>query len=405
MPLVAAAVAPVSRVERIEVLDVLRGFALSGILFVNIETFSGHDYLTRAQAEALPGGSLDRIVTFLVAWLVHAKFYSLFSLLFGIGFAVFMQRAAAKGASPAPLFRRRLTGLLIIGLAHSILLWFGDILHVYAIFGFMLLPFHRASQQTILRWSIGLLLLPIAVHGAMVLAALASGTAVAAGEGPRAAVLTRAIEAFHTGSYAEVVRANALLTVAGFVIRRLLQMQAIRVYGMFLLGLYITRRGLLDRRPRRSTLWRIVGWGLLIGLPAAALAAQLPAPRLLPERTVAAWLQTTSESISAFALCLAYASAVVLMFDHPRWRALVAPLASFGRTALTNYLLQTVICVVLFYGVGFGLFMRLGLAYVLLIAVAIVAIQVVASRLWMARYAYGPAEYAWRRFTYGRVAR
>lgn len=396
-----ATVAPVTRAERIEALDVLRGFALSGILFVNIETFSGHDYLSPAQAAALPGGSWDGVATFLVAWLIHAKFYSLFSLLFGLGFAVFMQRAAAKGASPAPLFKRRLTGLLIIGLAHSVLLWFGDILHVYAIFGFLLLLFRDASPRTILRWSLALLILPIALHGLFLAGALVTGAAAAAADGPRPAVLTRAIDAFHTGGPGELLRANALLTVVGFIVRRVVQMQAVRVLAMFLLGLYISRRGWLEQPPESPVLRRIVVWGLIVGLPTGAAAAVLPAPRLLPEPTVAAWLETTTESISALALCLAYASAIVLLLRTEGGRRLLAPLGAFGRMALTNYLMQTIICIAIFYGIGFGLFMTLGLPYVLAVAVAIVVVQVVVSRLWMACYPYGPAELAWRTFTYG----
>jgi uncharacterized protein len=394
-------VAPLPRAERIEVLDVLRGFALSGILFVNIGTFSGRDFLSAARAEALPGGRLDGLVTFLVSWLIHAKFYSLFSLLFGIGFAVFMQRAAAKGASPAPLFRRRLTGLLIIGLAHSMLLWFGDILHLYALLGFLLLPFHRAAPRTILRWSLAFLALPLLLHGLAVLAAVAAGRTAPAAGGPPPAALAGAIQSLRAGSYGAIVRANVVLTANGFAFHRLLQMQAIRVYGMFLLGLYLTRSGLLERRPDRTTLWRVVGWGLLIGLPTGVAAARLPAPRLLPQVTMTAWLQTTTESIAAFALSLAYASAIVLMFEHPRGRRILSPLADYGRTALTNYIAQTAICMVIFYGIGFGLFMRLASPYLMIIATSIVAIQVGISRLWMKRFKHGPAEFAWRWFTYG----
>lgn len=396
--------APVARGERLEILDVLRGFALSGILFVNIETLSGHDFLSAEQARALPGGGLDPLMSFLVSWLVHAKFYSLFSLLFGIGFAVFMQRAAARGVPAAPLFRRRLFGLLLIGLLHSVLLWFGDILHVYALVGFLLVPFYSASPRKILRWSAIVLVLPIVLHGLLVVgAALAPAGATGAADSSRPDLLVRAVEAYRAGGYLEVLRANAVLTVVGFVLRRVLQMQALRVYGMFLLGFYISRRGLLEVARDRAMLRRSVVWGLALGLPASAAAAVLPTPRLVPEPTFVAWAQTTSESIGALGLCLAYAAAIVLLFERPSWRRWLASLSSFGRTALTNYLLQTLACVAVFYGIGFGLFMRVSLAYAFLFAIAIITCQLVASPLWLARFAYGPAEYGWRRFTYARV--
>ncbi len=408
--------APIPRGERIEILDVLRGFALCGILFANIEIMSGYDGLPAERARELAGAALDPALGFLVAWLVHAKFYSLFSLLFGVGFAIFMQRAEARGAPAAPLFRRRLVGLLLIGLLHSILLWFGDILHVYAVLGFLLVPFHRASPRAILRWSAIFLLLPVVLHGLLVLGAAmrpapagASAAPAATGSsasGGRPEAIARAVEAFSAGSYVQVVQANLLFTVVGFVVRRLLQMQALRIYGMFLLGFYITRRGwLVGGAPLdRATLRRVLGWGLAIGLPTGAAAALLPAPRLLPSATGAGWALTTCESTSALALCLAYAAAIVLLLERPRWRAVLVPLASLGRTALSNYLLQTVACVALFYGIGLGLYGRVSLARILLCAIAILLAQLVASRLWLTRFPQGPAEWAWRRFTYARHA-
>src|SRR4029453_17005550 len=119
----------------------------------NIVPLSGAWMFNLGDPTTLPGAWLDPAAEFFLELLVHAKFYSLFSLLFGVGFAIFLDRAAARGVNPARLFRRRLTGLLIIGLVHSILIWFGDILNVYALLGFLLLPFRKRSDRTLLTWA------------------------------------------------------------------------------------------------------------------------------------------------------------------------------------------------------------------------------------------------------------
>src|SRR5919106_3021606 len=120
---------PVSGAERIELLDVLRGFALLGILLANIEVFSGMIFQS---PETRPWSGADRTAAFVVDVLVHEKFYSIFSLLFGIGFSIIMRRTVERGGAFASLFRRRIAILLAIGLAHAILIWAGDILVLYA---------------------------------------------------------------------------------------------------------------------------------------------------------------------------------------------------------------------------------------------------------------------------------
>src|SRR5256885_196750 len=119
---------PVAPTERMDVLDVIRGVAVLGILVVNIYAFSGYGFITDAQKRALPWGRFDPIADDLVTFLAEGKFYCLFSFLFGVGFSVFIQRASARGGNAVGLFKRRLVGLLSIGLVHSLLIWFGDIL-------------------------------------------------------------------------------------------------------------------------------------------------------------------------------------------------------------------------------------------------------------------------------------
>lgn len=389
---------PVSPAERIEVLDVIRGIAVSGILFVNIMAFSGIEFVNPAQLSTLPLHSLDSVTAFLVNLLVHAKFYSLFSLLFGIGFAIFMQRADARGVPAIPLFRRRLIGLLVIGVVHSIMLWFGDILHLYALLGFLLIVFYRTPSRRLLHWGVLFLALPVVLHAFLVVAGPSGAPDGSGGDIPP--VIARSIEAFDHGGYPAVVRANTVFAAAGLVLHRFLSMQALRVFGMFLLGLYVVRRGLLDVEAHRGWYRRAALWGLAIGLPASAAAALLP-PSLLPQPTWESWGRSFFEAVGALALCTAYATSIALLWRSPGMQRLLRVFAPLGRMALTGYLLQSVIAIAVFYGLGGGLFGDMSLTAAELVAIGVVLVELGIASAWLRRHPQGPLEWLWRRFTYG----
>jgi uncharacterized protein len=145
-----AAPAPVQGTERMDALDAVRGAAVLGILLANIVAMSGFSLLPPDHYRSIPLAEWHETTFFMMLFLIEGKFYSLFSLLFGVGFAVFVQRATARGADAARMFKRRLTGLLIIGLIHTFLIWMGDILAVYAVTGFALVPFLRRDDRTVL---------------------------------------------------------------------------------------------------------------------------------------------------------------------------------------------------------------------------------------------------------------
>jgi uncharacterized protein len=159
-----AVTAPVATAERLDVLDVLRGVAVFGILLVNIESFIGYGLLPAGRMGSTPGAMFDQAASLLVEIFVQGKFYCLFSFLFGVGFSVFIQRARAKGADAVRLFRRRLTGLLLIGLLHGIVMWYGDILASYAVIGFGLIPFLRRDDRAALRAGLLWLASPVAFY-------------------------------------------------------------------------------------------------------------------------------------------------------------------------------------------------------------------------------------------------
>src|SRR5687768_15740715 len=152
-------ISPVASHERIEILDVLRGIAVCGILIGNMQWFSGYGMMPAILTEQ--ASLSDQITTFLVHLLIEGKFYSIFSFLFGFGFALQIARAEDRGDLNAAVFKRRLFWLLVIGLLHAYLLWAGDILSIYALMGFVLLLFRKKPSESLLKWALALMIIPI----------------------------------------------------------------------------------------------------------------------------------------------------------------------------------------------------------------------------------------------------
>ena len=389
---------PLPRRERIDLLDVLRGFALGGIVVVNYGVLSGLLFMSPAELASLEFTAADRAAEFLVHVLLEQKFYSLFSLLFGIGFSILMGRATDRGSAFAPFFRRRLAVLLGIGFVHAILIWPGDILILYAVLGFVLLLFRGAPDRTVLRWGIALLLSPIAVYAVFLAARMPDPMAMLPGDGP--SPLAAALAAFREGSYPEVVRANVFM-YAGRWIQYVLSIRIPRVLGMFLLGIWLDRRDVFrDPNGNRALLVRTLAWGVLVGLPANLAVAWIGESQAALPASGRGLLHTTLSAVGVPALALAYASAIALAMRRSAGRSRWTVLAPMGRMALTQYLLQSVAGVAIFYGVGLGLYGRMRPLAVCGIALGVFAVQVILSRIWMARFAYGPAEWIWRRLTY-----
>ena len=392
--------APVSAGERVAVLDGIRGVAVLGILLINIDALSGYAFTPASAHTILRNETADAITWFLLATLVEAKFYSLFSFLFGVGFAVFVQRAAARGADPAGLFKRRLIGLLLLGLIHTLLIWFGDILVTYALLGFVLVPFLRRGDRAVLCWAAAMLAAPIGLYGLLFAAAGQPAQPATGDTDGLPAVLASAAQSFAHGNYWQILAGNVVFTVAN-VVRRLLLMFFPRVVGMFLLGFYAGRNNLfsrLDEHRRLATNTFVAG--VAIGLPLSVVGWGLGDHAVGPP-TMPGLIETVIKSIGVPLQALGYGAGLWLLFSRaPR---LMAPLVPAGRMALSNYLMHSVFGVVIFYGIGFGLFGRVSLTPAVLGALGFFIVQIFLSRWRLQRAQFGPAEWLWRIFTYGRL--
>ena len=404
-PTIPEAPHPVSAHERIDLIDVVRGFALFGVLLANLVWITTDVVLTDARLSQLPTAPLDRIVEPLVAFFVDHKFYTLFSFLFGLGFAIQLSRAEERRHNVVAVYARRVSILAVIGLLHIALVWYGDILLVYAIGGFGLLAVRHWNARLLIILAFTLALFARAAVGVFPLIAGASGTAQVDGEVEEDADKERKLAIFDGTSYRAIARENASFyyrdIVAGSVGLFLLP----QVFARFIFGLYVGRRNWARRttelRPiLRRLLPRTIAVGV-VGNGTALVIDHLQHAKVLGPDSYWVHAAAPVEEAGILALALAYLSALVLLFHRSAtWQRRLGYLAPVGRMALTNYLTHSVLYFVLFTGVGLGLYGEVGPASCVALAVIIFAAQMTFSGWWLARYRFGPAEWVWRTLTY-----
>lgn len=397
------ALAPTTGGERISLLDALRGFALAGVLFVNMGALTLPYYLTSAQRAALPTAGFDKLAEIAMVYFAYGKFITLFSLLFGLGFSVQLMRAKERGGDARGVYIRRLLVLLLIGLAHATLLWWGDVLVLYAVLGFALLLFRNASNRTLLWTGLALACIGSPLLRLVVGPLVESATA---GLPSMAEAKSRALAAFSGDDYAGIVRANLLFEAVYFSRN---WTEPFVIFSRFLLGFW-AGRVLLFHRPadHRVLLAQIFGWGAAVGLLGNGVAVlryyfDLTVRLPLLAGSVGAVVLDMFIAIGTLALGAAYATGFALLFLRPAWRPRLEVLSPVGRMALTNYLGQTVICLLIFYGIGLGVGPRFGYPGLLAAFVLIFAMQIAFSRWWLKRFRFGPAEWMWRSLVYGRA--
>ena len=401
---------PTADTERYEILDVLRGFALYGVLLANLVWLTTDMVLTDIRRQQLPTAALDPIARALVAFFIDGKFYTLFAFLFGLGFTLQMHRAEMRGASIVSLYIRRLCVLLLIAVIHIALFWYGDILLMYASLGFVLLLF-RGARPT-LRLVILALVLALfartaftAYHAVTRSQSVSSTVSEAEQDGRTKEARLAAL----SSGYRRVVRENLSIYWNSLFVHGVLWFLLPQIFARFLLGLYAGKRRLEERvaeylpRMRRALPW-LVGVAVIgngVGLGHEWLEHQRGM-----ELSESWWAVGTIPLAEAGVLALSAAylcSLCALFYTSTRWHARLSHLAPVGRMALTNYLTHSVLYLLLFTGAGLGLLGSVGPAICVALSVAIFSAQVVASGWWLRRYRFGPAEWLWRSLTYGRA--
>jgi uncharacterized protein len=391
---------PTSVNERHILLDVLRGFALLGVLLANMVSHSGYFFLSETSRAAFDTAQIDHYAEWVEHFLIDGKFYSLFSMLFGIGFALQMNRASIADINFASRFRRRLLIMFVLGLLHATLLYVGDILTVYAITGLFLILFRNKTDRFILRSAVILNLLPIVQYAIFLGFNLANPPAPAPPEtGPR--FLDQVIETFRTGTYLEIFTNN----LGGLLIGRypdlLFTGRFFRVLAMFLVGFYISKNMIYANvTAYRPLIKKVLIWGAIIGIPCNIALAMMMTSEAYYELEPLGIIQPIVYALGVPALCLFYAAAMALLFQDPAWKKRLMIFAPVGQMALTNYLMQSVICAFIFMSYGLAMEAKIGPAKLSLIAFAIYFTQLIYSPIWLKYFRFGPAEWLWRSLTY-----
>jgi uncharacterized protein len=383
--------------ERYLILDFLRGIALLGICLANFPEFALYTFLPEEVTATMPAAGMDKIVKYIRYIFIDGKFYTLFTLLFGVGFSIILSNAVKNSKNGLRMFYRRMIILFLIGLFHLLCLWAGDILILYAFLGLFLPLFRNLSDKKLLICAAILLLFPILVD-----------TGIALFGWNLSAPVIRATQYFHdkagiternfavwlveAESYADVLKFN----LAGSFIRMqefIEGNRAFKVLGLFITGFYIGRNriyaSLQDYRAGLCTLRNV---GFLCGLPLSVLYAwnvMNGYPFGLPGAAVL-------YLAGVYPLSFAYIAAVCLYYIGNKERYIYKAPAAAGRMALTNYMMQSVFGIIIFYGIGFRLGAKVGLVRIEWIALAVYMVQVIYSYVWLRYFRFGPMEWGWR---------
>ena len=394
---------PVNPSERYVILDVLRGIALLGICLANYQEFSLYTFQNKGVVEAMPTAPIDHIWKYFHYIFIEGKFYSLFSLLFGIGFSMILSKITQKNQYGFTVFYRRMLILAIIGFMHLLLLWAGDIVVLYALVGLLLPLFRNVSNKKLLIISAALLCFPIALDTFKVLTDHRFTLMIPVEKALQYLNAKNGITddnfsvwLLEGKSYSDVLKFN----VSGAFIRCQEFIEGNRVFkvlGLFLLGLYVGRNRIYARlNDYAAVLKKIRKYGFLVGLPVSCLFAWNAV-----DGQLGLIAGSTIYALSVVPMSLAYISSICLWYTKHQDMKLFRIMAAPGRMALTNYVGQSALGMIIFYGIGFKLALT-GLVYVELIAAGVFVFQVLCSNVWLRYFRFGPLEWIWRMLTYGK---
>lgn len=376
--------APTRVNNRLEHIDIVRGFAIFGIFTVNIGAFSA-PYFIYGGAEMVWNTPLERAIQAFIDIFFQGSFYTLFSILFGFSWQLMKERLQVKEIAFTPFLLRRQFGLIGFGLIHAFLIWHGDILLSYGLIGLFLLLFIEVKERTLLVWAAVLLfgsvgLITPALYAVRDLLNFSDELAI-----------NQAIENYSSNELPLIWKQNFYdwsLANSGigfiFLIMTLLP--------LFLLGMYLARKRVFhELKKHEHTLKRLLIITFLFSLILKV------GPYLIGNPL---WLSYVQDNLGGTASAVFYMTLLTVLAQTETGRKLLRPLRYVGRTALSNYILQSVISFILFYGIGFGLYNSVLPSVSLVIVVFIFALQILVSKWWLSRYRFGPLEWIWRSLNY-----
>jgi uncharacterized protein len=393
--------------ERVLVMDVLRGVALFGVFLMNLVAFASAPIMaTSEQLLSLPTALLDFTLLEVLRWLFMDKANTMFAFLFGLGFYLQMQRLEAREVDFGRIYLRRITVLLVIGALHLLLVWPWDILHLYALAGYILFALRGLPTRDLL--GLGILL---ALAGRTAQKTLAefypagNWTGLPGGYSDEDVLLRQQLAA--GGDYGALVGNFFEWVFVDYFASGMIIGWLCYALGRFMIGAWVGRHGWIERAREYLPGWRRVrGIALLTGFVLEGIAILLQYATWIPEWPHREFLGECIHLLGTPVLATGYVAAIVVAYESGRLRRWLAPFAWAGRMALTNYLTQSLVIGFVLFGVGPGLALagRIGTTALCGIVVGVFALQVLLSRWWLMNFRFGPAEWVWRRLTYGAAA-
>lgn len=392
---------PIEPQERIEILDVLRGIALLGIIFNNMLYFSGYSFMPFDDLKQITNFEFDETVFSVLDFIIRAKFYTLFSILFAVGFYLQFNKYKEDTANFIKIYRRRIFILLIIGLIHS-LIWFGDILFTYSIMAFLLILFRNVKAKNILHWSLFFMILPI-LFDLSLLPFVQSISEI----GPENMIVVAhvnypdmapgiVINTLQNGTVQELFSLN-MHNIAWKYLGYIPSGRLFVLLGIFLLGYYLASKGFFTNKHKSYSL--LIS-SLIFGLIATISSKILGGSVYQFPPTLSNTLYKLLLTMGQICICIFYITLIFKIAQTSIGILVFKYIIPVGRMALTNYLSQTIIMIIVFYNFGFNLIGRLGLIPIMGIVSLVLFTQIIFSNIWLRYYRFGPFEWLWRSLTY-----
>ncbi|MHA6251667.1 DUF418 domain-containing protein [Oceanobacillus sp. CAU 1775] len=374
--------APIKEKNRIVWIDIIRGFAILGIFVVNIGAFSA-PYFMYGGSEAAWPAPVDQFMLFFIDVFFQGSFYTLFSILFGFSWQMMKDRLVIRDKNIVPFLFRRQLALVGIGLAHAFLIWHGDILLSYGLVGMLLLLFIEVKDRNLLIWAI------ILLGGSVAFISFGLYQVRFIIGGADYQMINRAVENYSSFNPIRILGQNAhdwSMMNSGIAFIFLI----VILLPLFLFGAYIARKGWLHKpAEHQDLLWRIlqISFFVFIFLKIGPYVFDNPL-----------WFSYIQDNIGGTASAVFYIVLLTIISQYRIGLKILGPLKYVGRMALSNYILQSIFCFILFY--GFGLYHRVSPTLSLLIVILFFVLQIVLSKKWLEKYHFGPLEWVLRSLSY-----
>ncbi|MBO3080450.1 DUF418 domain-containing protein [Mammaliicoccus sciuri] len=370
--------------QRIFSIDALRGFSLLGILLMNILTFAyPYQIINPFEFFQHQDGAWFKISSLFII----ASFYPIFAFLFGYGLSIMYQNSLDKGLNYYPMITRRLLFLLLLGIIHGVFIFYGDILSTYALLGLIAIIFVRLKPQyTLVALSIGIGIFVLLYLLPMIL--LKDVTQIESFVGLQE--LERVNNILSSADYVSIIGFN--LKYFGMNIANAILVGPFSILPIMLFGIYAHQINWFNKIKQHKNLYMVIGVVVLI------LGLAIKMIQIVLEGSVTS--QLMSQMIGGPIVALSYIMFFVILCEDQTVRKILTPLQSIGKLSLTTYISQSIICILIFYGVGLNYYGKLPVLTIYIIGIVIYCVQVILSYLYLLKFKQGPLEKLWRKVTY-----